>query len=165
MKRSNEDATRTFSALDALWILLAAIALILLLVSLIPLRAEGAEEREVRYVLRVRDVDPAMLGDSPEWIIPVGAPVKNENGTAALGEVESVTLSTQRRATVKDGVVVLAEEADRMILEITVRGTARVKRGDGVRISDVRIAAGSVGGFRLGGYYAARAWVILVEEI
>jgi len=53
---------------------------------------------------------------------------------------------------------------DKIILEVTVEGIGRVKGGDGVRISDVRIAAGSVGSFRLGGYYAARACVTYVES-
>lgn len=161
------DAGRSFSALDAFWILLGAAVLILLLVGLLPFGGSAATEREVRYVVRVRDVDPSVLGTHPEVLIPAGASVRNENGTAVLGSVESVCVREQMRATVRDGQIVSVEDPAYRILEVTVWGSGSVKEGDGVRIGDVRIAAGSVGSFRLGGYYAAHASVVSVvlEEV
>lgn len=153
----------TFSALDALWILIGATVLVVLLLCLLPVRGRGAESVEVRYVLRVRDADPAIFGTDPTGLIPYGAAVYNENGTAMLGRVESIAVLPQTRMAVVGGRVRPLEETDAVILEIGIVSDAVVRKGDGVRIEDVRIAAGSVGGFRLGGYYTARAAVTLVE--
>jgi hypothetical protein len=153
----------TFSALDALWILLGVILLVLLFLFLLPTLGTSGEPYEVRYVLRVRDVDPLMVGEDAEALIPPGSGVYSENGTAALGRVERVESAPQMRARVTSGELVFEEATDAVILEITVLGKATLAEGDGVRISDVRIAAGSIGSFRLGSFYAARAAVTAVE--
>ena len=153
----------TFSALDALWILLGVALLVLLFLFLLPTLGKGGETYEVRYVLRVRDVDPLMVGEDAESLIPPGSGVYSENGAAALGRVERVESAPQMRARVTAGEIVFEEATDAVILEVTVLGDGTLAEGDGVRISDVRIAAGSLGGFRLGSFYAARAAVISVE--
>lgn len=167
MRSERSDGERVFSAMDALRILLVTVFSVLLFVCLLSMRGEARDAREVRYALRVYGVDPdACMGD-PVSVIPVGAQVYNENGTAHLGTVEAVFARAEMRAVVREGGIAFVPMEDRMILEVTVRGEGRARRGDGIRISDVRIAAGSVGTFRLGGYYAARAvitHVALSEE-
>ena len=153
----------SFSALDALWILLGVTVLVLLLLVLLPALGARTETGEVRYVLRVRDVDPVLVGEDAEVLIPLGSGVYSENGAAALGRVERVECVPQLRAKVTEGTLVFEEETDAVILEITVLGEGTFAVGDGVRISDVRIAAGSLGAFRIGSFYAARAAVTSVE--
>ena len=93
----------TFSALDALWILLGVALLVLLFLFLLPTLGKGGETYEVRYVLRVRDVDPLMVGEDAESLIPPGSGVYSENGAAALGRVERVESAPQMRARVTAG--------------------------------------------------------------
>lgn len=165
MRMGEKEERRTFSAADALWILLGVGVLVLLLVAALSVSGGRGETCEVLYVLRVRGVDVALLGENPEDLIPVGATVCNENGTAPLGIVETVAVREERRATVRDGSVCFVSAEDEVILEVSVRAVGSIRRGDGIRISDVRISAGGIGTFRLGSYYAARAAVTWVSRV
>lgn len=160
-----KEARRSFSAADALWMLLIAALTVLVLVGVLSVSRGGAQTCEIVYVLRIRDVDPTLVAEGTEQLIPVGAEVYNENGTACLGHVEAVTVREDKRVTVKDGALVFAPKENGVVLEIAVRGVGRAREGEGVRILDVRIAAGGVGGFRLGSYYAARAAVTYVARV
>ena len=162
MRVNSTGEKRTLSAIDALWIFLIAGALVLLAVGILSVGTEKRETREVVYILRVRGVDPITFSGGTGALIPEGSEVRSEKGTALLGRVESVQASEVRRTAVIDGAVGFVSAPDEIMLEIRIRGTGTVREGDGIRISDVRIAAGSVGSYRLGGYYAPRATVIFV---
>ncbi len=154
-----------FSAADAFWILAVAVVLVLAFIFLLPAKGEKEDTCRVRYVLRVHGVDSALLAESSEELIRAGATVRTENGTAVLGHVEAVTVSSQKQATVRDGVLIFTEVPDKLVIEVAVSGEGVAREGQGLRISDVRMAAGSVGTFRLGSYYATHASVIFVERI
>ena len=64
----------------------------------------------------------------------------------------------------KDGRIRLAEVPDRGNLVVTVSGTALEREGDGLRIQDVRIAAGMDGCFRMGGFLGRNAQILWVER-
>lgn len=150
------------SALDALVILAVGIILFCILAWAIP-RGDSSNFCEVRYTLRVYGVSAVLFGEGQEELIPIGCTVRNENGTVALGRVESIRMLPQKSVAVKDGTLSFFESPSEVVLEVTVRGEGVLRNGDGIRIEDVRIAAGSTGTFRLGRYYAERASVIWVE--
>ena len=160
-----KEERRRLSAADALWMLWIVALAALALVGVLSVSRGGAQTCEIVYVLRIRDVDPTLVAEGTERLIPVGAEVYNENGTACLGHVEAVTVREDKRVTVTDGVLGFAPKENGVVLEIAVRGEGREREGEGLRIFDVRIAAGGVGGFRLGNYYAARAAVTYVARV
>ena len=161
MKVEKREGRRRFSAPDAVVAIVLAAVLIGGIVWAVPRRESGAP-CFIRYVLRIYGADPVLLGEGEERIF-VGASVRTENGTAELGRVESVVTLPQRTPCVKDGKIAFSELPDVRILEVTVTAEGRYRAGDGIRVSDVRISAGSTGSFRLGRYYAEHASVILAE--
>ena len=99
-----------------------------------------------------------------EDLIPIGASVTSANGTARLGKVLAISTRPSRAATVRDGRVVFVALPDRVELLVTVRADAVVREGDGLRVGDIRIAVGSAGDFRLGGYLAEGAQILSVRK-
>lgn len=156
---------RSLSAADALWILVTVVGLVLIFLCMLHAKGSDGEMCQVRYVLRVHGVDAALLEAAEESLIPIGGEVRTGNGTAVLGRVESVTAEKEKQVALHGGDLHFAEVPDTVVLEIAVSGEAKAVRGDGLRISDVRIAAGSVGDFRIGAYYASRASVVYVERL
>ena len=67
------------------------------------------------------------------------------------------------RAALDRDKVVFVAHPDRVDVDVTVRASGVARDGDGLRVSDIRIAAGASGGFRIGGYYAAQATVVFVD--
>ena len=119
----------------------------------------------ITYTVLASGVDSS-LAPSGDWkdLIPVGSRVVSQNGTARLGSVTAVSSQPHLRATVRNGEVVFVPMPGMVDLLITVRAEATVKTGDGLRVSDIRIAAGEVGEFRLAGFLASGAKVISVER-
>lgn len=119
----------------------------------------------ITYTVLTSGVD-ASLASSGDWkeLIPIGSRVLSQNGTARLGNVTAVSSQPHLCATVRSGEVVFVPMPDRVDLLVTVRADATVKTGDGLRVSDIRIAAGEVGDFRLAGFLASGAKVISVER-
>ncbi len=155
---------KKMSALD--WGILALIVLLLGVAAVWYFqRGSGAgETREIRYTVRVSGVD--VEGAESEFLpIGRGDTVRSENGTLELGYIESVAVRQSRTAAISKGEIVFSEVPGRVDVDVSVRGTALYLEGDGLRVSDVRIAAGVKGDFRLGGYYAKGATVIFVTEV
>ncbi len=120
----------------------------------------------IAYLLCVPGVDTTYLGTESEAsaLIPKGGSVRVANGTASLGRVSEVWIERHAEPKIEKGEMILAEDPQRVDLYIEVRGDAVAKRGDGLRISDVRIAAGGRGDFRVGGFMAEAARVISVRK-
>ena len=126
-------------------------------------KAATLPKRSIVYTLSI-SVSESFLGDTPwESLIPVGATVTNANGTAPMGTVASVEERPSLQAAVRDGGVVFVTLPDRRELLVRVRADATEKLGDGLRVHDIRIAAGLHGDFRVGALWAANAAVIRVE--
>jgi hypothetical protein len=121
---------------------------------------------KIEYVIKITGISNDYATENGGWdaLLPRGAQVTTANATAALGVVESVERRPHLEAGVRGGKLVFAECADRSDLYVTVRGDAASRIGDGIRISDVRIAAGGVGDFRIGSLYAPRAIIISVQR-
>lgn len=126
---------------------------------------EKAEERTFLYTVRLEgiEVGDAVGGTDLVSLIPVGCSVYSENGTAPLGIVTQVTVTPHMRAALDRDKVVFVAHPDRVDVDVIVRASGVARDGDGLRVSDIRIAAGASGGFRIGGYYAAQATVVFVD--
>ena len=129
-------------------------------------RSQAAPTVTVSYVLCLSAVDTAYVGDGNgfEELISVGSKVTSANGTAPLGEVSQVWTEQHTVPAVQKGKVVFVEVPNRVDLYVKVRGNAVAKTGDGLRISDIRIAAGGVGDYRIGGFTANAATVVSVTK-
>lgn len=119
----------------------------------------------VRYTVLAEGVPTDVADANGGWeeLIARGASVTTATGTAQLGRVERVRVSPSLSATVRDGRVTLVEAPDRVDVYVTVRAEATVREGDGLRVGDIRIAAGSTGDFRLGAYLAGGARIVSVK--
>ena len=115
------------------------------------------------YTLSVRSI----LRERIEGIevIRVGGRVTSSNGTAWLGEVEEVWTMPHRRIGIEADRALLVEDPFRVDIHVRVRATGRMAEGDGLRVSDVRIAVGMHGDFRIDGYLGGAEIVsVTVEE-
>lgn len=121
-------------------------------------RADGANG-EVLYTVLISDVDETLFGADA---ITVGVPVKSANGTVTLGSVTSWRREGHREATVRDGVVTSVTLPDRFDYYVTVIGEGIAKTGDGIRVGDIRIAAGMPVSLRVGGFLAERGEIVWV---
>lgn len=168
MKNRTRDTTHAQHGLRPIdWLLLAVLAAgILLGVYLIRQRGQAAEPTvEILYTVRLSSVDAAQTENGDfSTLIPSGASVTNETGTVSLGKVTEVRVRPHRTAAVRDGKVVMADVPDRVDLFISVRAWATAKTGDGLRVGDIRIAAGRAGDFRIGSFYAGGAEVVAVQR-
>ena len=121
---------------------------------------------EIAYVLKISGVDDNYATQNGGWeaLIPHGAQVTTANATATLGTVVAVDSQPHLEPCVRKGEIVFAERSGVSDLYVTVYGSGLNRVGDGIRICDVRIAAGSVGEFRIGAFYAANVGVISVKR-
>lgn len=166
------DNTRKNTVARPLWIdwliLLSIAALVFLAVNFIfEKRAEAVPNIALEYVICQTEQKQALADENDGWeaLMPVGATVSNENGTAYLGDVSGISIRPSVVPTVQAQSVTFIERRGFVDLYITVRGMATHRAGDGMRIGDIRIAAGTVGDFRIGSYYAARARIVSVREV
>ncbi len=163
IKKRKERSLRVTLA-DVLLILLALLAVLLGGIYLYT-RQKGEAEVELLCLLRVPSVERSLLEAHDEMLIPEGSVVRTENGTAELGVVREVRVLPHERAVLRDGEVKwLADEAVRD-LEIVVRMRGIPRGSDGIRVKDLRIAAGGQGTFRIGNYLARSAELLSVEVI
>lgn len=155
-----------FNRVDALLALLVLTALAAGGVYLWQRRREARPTVAITYLLRVPDREAALL-EGEEGIlsqISSGATVYSQNGTVTLGSVTDRWVEPVSRPAVQDGLPVLVEDTFHRHLCVTVRGQGLQRPGDGLRIGDIRIAAGMRGDFRLGGYLAENAEILAVWE-
>ena len=151
---------------DTLLVLLVLAALVAVGVYLWQRRGRSLPTVAVTYLLRVPDREVELL-EGEEGIlahIPQGAAVYSQNGTARLGTVERVWVEPSMRPSVRDGLPTVTEDPFHRHLCVTVRGNGLQRAGDGLRIRDIRIAAGMRGDFCLGGYFAENAEILAVWE-
>ncbi|MBE6589297.1 MAG: DUF4330 family protein [Ruminococcaceae bacterium] len=166
MKNGERERVGGLNGLDWCILLLIAAVLVGALFWYLFRGRDMGEEREIRYTVRVFNVDTSQTDEETlRSLISVGSTVYSENGTAVLGSVETVTFSTRRIAAVRDGSVIFTEDKGHTNVDVTVRAMANAKVGDGLRVHDLRIAAGMSGGFRMGGFCAQNASVISVEVV
>lgn len=164
MTGEEKRAKRRFLWVD--WLILAA-ALAVLAGGVLWVRTEKIAARAtvpIVYTLMISG-ESADFGEGEggwERLIPVGAAVFSSNGVISLGRVSALRVWVHERATVKNGRIVWEEDPERVDLYVTVRADALV--GDGLRVSDVRIAACDVGDYYLGGFYARGAKVVSVTR-
>lgn len=149
------------------WLLLLFLTAAILLGARFWMRRRDAAEptTQILYTVCLYTCDAA-LSETGDWssLIPYGTTVTNAMGTAELGSVSGVTVRNSRTVAVKKGEVVTVEIPERVDLLITVRASATQKTGDGLRVNDIRIAAGGKGDFRIGELYADGASIISVEK-
>ena len=119
--------------------------------------AKGASEPKIyRCLLRVSGITEEELTRYGGIPAEAGESVWNENGTLLLGRVEAIALVPQ---VAEDG----AEE-DLWNLEIHVLMEGELREGAGIRVREIRIAAGGTGRFRIG-RFSALSEILSVEEL
>ena len=149
------------------WVLFGGVLLSLLIGILVTLYVGKEEDGvRVRYTVYLPEIRTSCLEETGgvEALIPVGAFVRSENGTAWLGRVVSVSVKEHLRPRVKEEAVVFEADTSRQDLYVTVVGDAKESEGDGLRISGIRIAEGEGGTFRFGAFYASGALVLSVQR-
>ena len=161
MKRKEE--SKRLHAADWILIVLVLAALVLPGIYVVWHRNGVGETVELRCLVCVRAVEDSLLELHEGGLIRKGALVMNGNGTAVLGVVESVEIREHGKPVLRDDVPVWETVSGVSDLEITVRMTGVRREGDGVRVKDLRMAAGGSGSFRFGGYYAEKAEILSVE--
>ena len=130
-------------------------------------RQAATPSNVVQYRICVSAIDPQIAEVSGGWaaLIPIDAPVTSANGARSLGRVTNVWEQVHLEAVVQDGAVSFVPREDVTDLYVEIRADAILREGDGVRVGDVRIAAADTGDFRVGGYLASGAQVVLVEVL
>ena len=151
------------------WLILLGVlgAVIGLAIRMLGSTQRGEERVRIEYTLCISGVrrEEALLLESSDGPIPIGATVKSANGTVNLGEVRALWSNPTPEVCLRDGELILTARADRADVYLRVAAEATLREGDGLRVGDVRIAAADTGDFRLGGYLARGARVISVEEV
>ena len=118
---------------------------------------------EIEYTLCISRVSNRFLGaDGWGERFPIGATVTTANGTATLGKVLAVEARPTLVESISKGKITWIESESSDDLFLTVAAKAKIKDGDGIRVSDIRIAAGEKGSFRIGKFYVGDASVISV---
>lgn len=119
---------------------------------------------EIEYVLRISGVNEQFAAENGGWerLIPSGSEVTTANATATLGRVVAVTRHDHREASLRGREIVFVACDGVCDLEITVVGVGVAHKGDGIRVHDIRIAAGSKGDFRIGAFYASDSAIVSV---
>ncbi len=134
------------------WLILALVLLLLVggIRAIRRMRGDGGETVRIRYTVRLSAIE----GDEGFDAVQIGDAVTSENGTAPLGVVSAIAVRPHLTPSVKSGRVVFVERPGCVDIDLTVTGEGTLRAGDGLRLSDIRIAAGTEGGFRFGAYYA-----------
>ena len=118
---------------------------------------------EIRYLICVKGVDVDDGTGAWERLIPIGARITSSNGTAELGRVTAIALQPHLVASAKNGKVVFLDHPQKTDLLITVNARATDGGADGIRVRDIRVAAGEVWDLRVGDYYATGADLVWVS--
>ncbi len=154
-----EDDARRRGRLNWLdWLLLACFLLAIaggLLLWSAWRRGGDGDVGSVRYVVAISDCD---------WMdLAVGSSVRSRNGTAMLGRVTEIRAEPHRMLAVKDGALEEVAVDGRYDLFLTVEADGIREARDGIRVSDIRIAAGIHTELRVGARLALGAEIVSVE--
>ena len=125
-------------------------------------KLQAGKNQAVRVVYKV--LVPNVEWDMSEDVIAQGMRVTSENGTAILGEILAVESRPHREAIVQKNKLIMAEVPNRKDLYILIEGVGEALANEGLRIHDIRIAAGGFYNLRLGAYFAANCQIISVEK-
>ena len=160
-----KDSSRRLNWVDWVILLFLLSAILIAVGWVIGRRQNALPVQAVRYRLCVSAVDPRIAAASGGWaaLIPVNAPVTSANGAISLGRVRSVWEQAHLEPVVRDGEITFATREGVVDLYVEIDADAILRAGDGIRVGDVRIAAADTGDFRVGGYLARGARVVLVE--
>ena len=112
----------------------------------------SGEEGTVVYTVTVSEIDEQLYEDAV--LFSVGDHVTSQNGTAILGVIEEIEKRPHRRISVRNGRVVTVEDDGVFDYVVGVRSVGRRQEGDGIRIGDIRIAAGMNLTLRMGDFHA-----------
>ena len=124
----------------------------------------SAENVTVEYTLSVELPTFEAESLTLDRLVVTGAAVSNQNGTAPMGWVTEVSLKEIPVVSItQEGEVVFVPHPVARRIEVRVRAKGTEKAGDGIRVSDIRIAAGTHGDFRIGELMAKNAAVIEVQ--
>ena len=165
MKKRNSKSEARFVWADRL-ILLVLITGSLLLAFLYYNRKQAALPTvEISYTLCLSAVSESFAEANGNFtaLIPSGAVVTNDNNTTVLGKVLFVETVPHTVAVAGEDSVLFVEMPTQVDLYITVQASATEREGDGLRVSDIRIAAGDKGNFRVGSFYAVGAQIVSVS--
>ena len=161
-----EEKRSYFTWIDLL--LIGLFALLIFSVSFFVLYRVQKRERStvyLQYTVLLSQVDELLLG---EWNqVERGTSVKNANGTAIVGQVESISVRQSQRPMIRDGEPVMEAIPQRFDLYLLVNTRGEDKGGEGLRVSDIRLSAGSYYDFRVGGMMARNARILdlVVEDV
>ena len=117
----------------------------------------------IHYTVRVEGIEKGEALTRLTTLVKPDVKVYSENGTAFMGTVISVTEVPHYKTVFQNDAVQTVLVNDLTDLLITVRSEASLEKGNGIRVSDIRIAACGRGTFRFGGYYAKNALIARVE--
>ena len=101
--------------------------------------------------------------EAVERLVSTGSLVASENGTIPMGEVVSVMAKPSKAPCLRNGEVMIVPLSERFDVYVTVRAVGKEKEGDGIRVGDIRMAAGDYGNYRLGHFYAEKAKIVFVN--
>ena len=122
-------------------------------------RLQQPPQKTVTYTLLVRGLESDVEASG----ISVGDAVYSENGSTRMGQVSAVSVRAHLQP-VWDGERVVIEASDeRYDLFVTVEALGQRTQTMGVRVSDIRVAAGGVGAFCVGRVYLSHAEILSVE--
>ncbi len=127
-------------------------------------RFQKSKEANVTLVYRVYipNLEDPFAKNAMETI-KEGTTVSSQNGTAVLGQVISVEAKPHKEAVLRNTKMVMVDVPGRIDLYILVRGEGQDCGREGLRICDIRIAAGGSYSLRFDAFYAAYAKVLSVE--
>ena len=160
MKSEKREASLRLNAWDWTLLVIALLSLLLAVGYLLVRRERERSETRILVVMRVSGIEREELADGE---FPIGASVRSENGSSVLGLVESVETKAHVRPVLRDGSIAFEEDAMRADLEITVSMSGHVLEGEGIRVQDLRIAAGGTGSFRVGARFLSGVEILSVE--
>ena len=120
-----------------------------------------AQER-ITCTLLIRGEERAAWEREGEKIY-VGDTLRCQNGTVEMGRIETITKKPHLYAAIGEEGASWEEHPYLIDVEVLVSMYVREKAGDGLRVGDLRVAAGSTGEFRFG-RYLARAEIVEVRR-
>ena len=145
-------------------LLLIFFALLILAVALFLLyRFQRKEDKtiNIRYTVWVSEVNEGLL---EAWArSEEGTPVRNSNGTAFLGTVKSVTYEQSQKAMIRDGEPIMNVIPHAYDVTLEVWAQALDMGAEGLRVHDIRIAAGCYYDLLVGGIRAKNARILDVK--
>ena len=119
-------------------------------------------QEKITCTLLIRGEERAAWEGEGEKIF-VGDSLRCQNGTVEMGRIEAVEKKPHLYAAIGEEGASWEEHPYLIDVEVLVSMYVRSKDGDGLRVGDLRVAAGSTGEFRFG-RYLARAEIVEVRR-